>query len=142
MVVRPNQEVKLTLLADPHGLIHATMGLLPRKDVGIRLQGVAEALARISPTFRLRPVLVDSGPFRCHCRLKLSEHSLGPPRGHNNVRGRSRDKCDAGRGAFAASAERHGRLAALDTSATTTHEWRNGPDGRCQRLIRNCEIAG
>jgi hypothetical protein len=35
------------------------MGLVPRKDVGVRRQWIAAALAKISPTFRFGPVLVD-----------------------------------------------------------------------------------
>ena len=57
--IRPNQEVKLTLLVEPQTLVHATMGLVPRKDVGVRRQWIAAALAKISPTFRFGPVLVD-----------------------------------------------------------------------------------
>ncbi|HEY6489864.1 MAG: hypothetical protein WCC26_04110 [Terracidiphilus sp.] len=59
MTVQPNQEIKLTLLVEPHSLVHGTAGLLPRKDVGLRRAWVANALAKISPTFRFGPVLVD-----------------------------------------------------------------------------------
>jgi hypothetical protein len=43
---------------------HATSGLLPRKDLGVRRQWVADGLARIAPTFRFGPVLVDPGAIR------------------------------------------------------------------------------
>ena len=59
MTIRPNQEVKLTLLVEPHALVHGTTGLLPRKDVGLRRSWIATGLANISPTFRFGPVLVD-----------------------------------------------------------------------------------
>jgi hypothetical protein len=57
--IRPNQEVKLTLLVEPHSVVHATTGLVPRKEIGVRRQWVATALAKLSPTFRFGPVLVD-----------------------------------------------------------------------------------
>jgi hypothetical protein len=57
--IRPNQEVRLTLLVEPHALVHATMGLLPRKDIGVRRNWIATALSKLSPTFRFGPVLVD-----------------------------------------------------------------------------------
>ena len=59
MTIQPNQEIKLTLLVEPHSLVHGTAGLLPRKDVGLRRAWIANALAKISPTFRFGPVLVD-----------------------------------------------------------------------------------
>ncbi len=57
--VWPGQPVPLTLLVVPHAVVHATSGLLPRKEIGVRRQWVADALARIAPTFRFGPVLVD-----------------------------------------------------------------------------------
>src|SRR5262249_40143258 len=39
-------------------------GLLPRKDLGIRRQWVAAGLARIAPSFRFGPVLVDPQAIR------------------------------------------------------------------------------
>ncbi|HEY3626485.1 MAG TPA: hypothetical protein VGL00_09375 [Terracidiphilus sp.] len=59
ITIRPNQEVKLTLLVEPHALLHGTAGLVPRKDVGLRRSWIATGLANISPTFRFGPVLVD-----------------------------------------------------------------------------------
>jgi hypothetical protein len=55
----PNQEVSLTLLVEPHSQVHATPGLLPRKEIGLRREWTAEALKRLSPTFRFGPVLLD-----------------------------------------------------------------------------------
>ncbi|HKD78090.1 MAG TPA: hypothetical protein VKH81_00245 [Candidatus Angelobacter sp.] len=57
--IAPNQDYFLTLLVEPHCVVHATTGLLPRKDIGMRREWVADALAKISPTFRFGPLLVD-----------------------------------------------------------------------------------
>lgn len=62
--VWPGQAVPLTLLVVPHAVAHATSGLLPRKDIGVRRQWVADALAKIAPTFRFGPVLVDPRTIR------------------------------------------------------------------------------
>jgi hypothetical protein len=64
ITIQPNQEIKLTLLMEPHALIHGTAGLLPRKDIGLRRGWIANALAKISPTFRFGPVLVDPKTIR------------------------------------------------------------------------------
>ena len=64
MSIQPNQEVALTLLVEPHCLVHATTGLLPRKEIGMRREWIASALAAISPTFRFGPVLVDPKTIR------------------------------------------------------------------------------
>ena len=60
----PNQEVALTLLVEPHSLIHATPGLLPRKEIALLRDWTAEALKKLSPTFRFGPVLVDPKRIR------------------------------------------------------------------------------
>jgi len=62
--IRPNQEVRLTLLVEPHSVIHATTGFLPRKEIGVRREWVASALAKLAPTFRFGPVLVDPKRIR------------------------------------------------------------------------------
>ena len=64
MSIQPNQEVALTLLVEPHCVVHATTGLLPRKEIGMRREWIASALAAISPTFRFGPVLVDPKTIR------------------------------------------------------------------------------
>jgi hypothetical protein len=64
MSIQPNQEVALTLLVEPHCVVHATTGLLPRKEIGMRRDWIATALAAISPTFRFGPVLVDPKTIR------------------------------------------------------------------------------
>ena len=59
VLIAPNQDYLLTLLVEPQSLVYATMGLLPRKDIGMRREWVAAALAQISPTFGFGPLLVD-----------------------------------------------------------------------------------
>jgi hypothetical protein len=62
--IRPNQIVNLTLLVEPLTTVHATMGLAPRKEIGMRRQWVTAGLAAIAPTFRFGPVLVDPNHIR------------------------------------------------------------------------------
>jgi hypothetical protein len=62
--IQPNQEVALTLLVEPQTTVHATTGMLPSKDIGMRRNWVAAALAQLSPTFRFGPVLVDPKTIR------------------------------------------------------------------------------
>ncbi|MEY2456059.1 MAG: hypothetical protein QOK06_1153, partial [Acidimicrobiaceae bacterium] len=64
VMVRPNQDVHLTLLVEPHTLVHATTGVLPRKEVGMRREWMATALASLAPTFRFGPVLRDPDTLR------------------------------------------------------------------------------
>jgi hypothetical protein len=60
----PGRPVELTLLVEPYGLVHATTGTLPRKEIGMRREWLAAGLARIAPTFRFGPVLVDPARVR------------------------------------------------------------------------------
>jgi hypothetical protein len=62
--IAPNQDYLLTLLVEPQCVVHATTGLLPRKEIGMRREWVAGALARIAPTFRFGPLLVDPKRIR------------------------------------------------------------------------------
>lgn len=64
MTIQPNQEVTLTLLVEPHCVVHATSGVVPRKEIGMRREWIASALATLSPTFRFGPVLVDPKTIR------------------------------------------------------------------------------
>lgn len=57
--VQPEQDVWLTLLMEPHSVVHATTGFLPRKEIGMRRSWVAPGLSRLAPVFRFGPVLVD-----------------------------------------------------------------------------------
>jgi hypothetical protein len=62
--VRPGQVVRLTLLVEPHATVRATTGLLPQEAVGMRRRWVSPGLARIAPTFRFGPLLVDPTSVR------------------------------------------------------------------------------
>jgi hypothetical protein len=68
----PGQAVPLTLLVVPHAVVHATSGLLPRKDIGVRRQWVADGLAQIAPSFRFGPVLVDPRAIRMPVSAELA----------------------------------------------------------------------
>lgn len=72
VVIRPNQTIDLTLLLEPHSVVHATAGLLPRKEIGLRRDWTDAALARLSPTFRFGPVLVDPQRIRMPIPVDLS----------------------------------------------------------------------
>ena len=60
----PGRVVRLTMLVEPHASIHATTGYLPRKSIGMRRRWVTPGLARLAPTFRFGPVLVDPNGLR------------------------------------------------------------------------------
>jgi hypothetical protein len=68
----PGQEVQLTLLVEPMTNVSATTGLLPRKQVGMRREWVNDALAKIAPTFRFGPVLVDPKNIRMPIAAELN----------------------------------------------------------------------
>jgi hypothetical protein len=59
ITVHPGQTVRLTLLMDPGGEVHVTSGVVPRKSVSLLRDWTDTALARITPSFRVGPVLVD-----------------------------------------------------------------------------------
>ena len=64
ILMRPGQTIVLTLLIEPHSVVHATSGLVPRKAIGMRREWVTDGLAQIAPTFRFGPVLVDPKRIR------------------------------------------------------------------------------
>jgi len=70
--IRPNQSIDLTLLLEPHSVAHATTGLLPRKEIGLRRDWTDAALAKLSPTFRFGPVLVDPQKIRMPIPVDLN----------------------------------------------------------------------
>lgn len=72
LLIPPNQDVYLTLLVEPHCFVHATSGLTPRKEIGMRREWVASALSQISPTFRFGPLLVD--PMRIRMPIPNEIH--------------------------------------------------------------------
>jgi hypothetical protein len=62
--VRPGQVVRLTLLMHPAAKVHLTTGVLPRKSLALARDWVAPALAAMSPSVRVGPVLVDPAQIR------------------------------------------------------------------------------
>jgi len=64
VMIRPGQTVRLTLLLDPRGAVHATCGFLPRKKIELMREHIAPALAALAFTFRVGPVLVDPDTVR------------------------------------------------------------------------------
>jgi hypothetical protein len=64
LLTRPGQRVALTVLMTPGGSAHATTGVLPRVRVSPARDWVADALQRLSPSFRVGPVLVDPKTVR------------------------------------------------------------------------------
>ncbi|HVT97276.1 MAG TPA: hypothetical protein VHE33_07185, partial [Acidobacteriaceae bacterium] len=72
VMIRPNQTIDLTLLLEPHSVVHATAGLLPRKEIGLRRDWTDAALSKLSPTFRFGPVLVDPQRIRMPVPIDLN----------------------------------------------------------------------
>ena len=72
LAIQPNQEIALTLLVEPQTVVHATAGLLPSKDIGMRRNWVAAALAMLSPTFRFGPVWSIRRRSACRSRRRHS----------------------------------------------------------------------
>ena len=64
LAVRPGQLVRLTVLMVPGGAAHATCGVLPRTKVMLARDWTADALQRLSPSFRTGPVLLDPKTVR------------------------------------------------------------------------------
>jgi hypothetical protein len=62
--IQPNQTVKLTLLVEPLAQVYLTAGWQPRTSIAMRRQWVTDALAKLSPTFRFGPVLVQPQKIR------------------------------------------------------------------------------
>jgi hypothetical protein len=57
--IHPGQEIRLTLLLSPGGKVHVTSGVVPRKGLALARDWFQSALERLSPSFRVGPVLVD-----------------------------------------------------------------------------------
>ena len=70
--IRPNQTINLTLLVEPLTSVHATTGLTPRKDIGMRREWVQSGLSAIAPTFQFGPVLVDPQHIRMPLAIDLN----------------------------------------------------------------------
>jgi hypothetical protein len=72
VLIRPNQTINLTLLVEPLTTVHATLGLVPRKEIGVRREWVQAGLAQIAPTFRFGPVLLDPQHIRMPLAIDLN----------------------------------------------------------------------
>ncbi len=64
LLLRPGRPRRLTLLMVPGGSVSVTSGINPRKEVALLRSWIADALARIAPSFRVGPVLVDPESIR------------------------------------------------------------------------------
>lgn len=71
-MTRPNQNVFLTLLIEPHTKVTATTGLLPRKEIGMQREWIQDALSKLAPTFRFGPVLIDPKRIRMPVATELN----------------------------------------------------------------------
>jgi hypothetical protein len=74
VTIRPGQTVRLTLLVNPGGSVHVTSGVAPRKALSLARDWFHEALERLSPSFRVGPVLVDPTGVRMPRVTGLGEH--------------------------------------------------------------------
>ena len=62
--IRPEQDVYLTLLMNPQSAVHVTSGILPQKEIVLLREHWQDAVARIAPSFKVGPVLVDPTSVR------------------------------------------------------------------------------
>jgi len=62
--IRCGQTVRLTLLMLPAGKVHLTSGILPRKALALADDWVRQGLAKLMPSVRVGPVLVDPSEIR------------------------------------------------------------------------------
>jgi hypothetical protein len=58
------QRLTLTLLMHPAGRVHLTSGVLPRKAIDLAREWVAPGLARLSPSLRTGPLLIEPDQVR------------------------------------------------------------------------------
>ncbi len=64
LAIRPAQLVRLTVVTVPGGGVHATSGVLPRVAAQMAREWVSGPLQRLSPSFRVGPVLLDPTTVR------------------------------------------------------------------------------
>ena len=64
LTIHYGQRLTLTLLMHPAGSVHLTSGVLPRKALALARDWVAPGLARMSPSLRTGPVLIDPDQVR------------------------------------------------------------------------------
>lgn len=62
--LRPGQVLTLTVLMAPGGAAHATSGIVPRVRRALARDWIADSLKKLSPTFRIGPVLCDPATVR------------------------------------------------------------------------------
>ncbi|NYG07824.1 hypothetical protein BJ986_002311 [Phycicoccus badiiscoriae] len=64
LTIRIGQTVRLTILMLPAGKVHVTSGILPRKALELADTWVGPGLARMVPSMRVGPLLVDPAEIR------------------------------------------------------------------------------
>ena len=64
LTIRLGQTLRLTILMLPAGKVHVTSGILPRKALELADTWVGPGLARIVPSVRVGPLLVDPAEIR------------------------------------------------------------------------------
>jgi len=62
--VLPETDIFLTLLLHPQSALHLTSGFLPQKEIILLREHWEESMAKIAPTFKVGPVLVDPTSIR------------------------------------------------------------------------------
>ena len=62
--VHAETDIFLTLLLNPQSSIHITTGILPQKEITLLREHWEDAVARIAPTFKVGPVLVNPDSIR------------------------------------------------------------------------------
>jgi hypothetical protein len=73
LLVRPGQVVRLTVLMLPAGKMHLTSGIVPRKSLALAEDWIAQGMAKIVPSVRVGPVLVDPAEIRMPKVASLGE---------------------------------------------------------------------
>ncbi len=74
--IRSGQTVRLTLLMNPGGKVHLTSGVLPRKSLALAKDWFHDALVKLSPSFRVGPVLVDPTVVRLPSITGLGDNQV------------------------------------------------------------------
>jgi hypothetical protein len=60
----PAQSVRIAMIVDPRGAVHATSGILPTTLTALPAHAVERFLAGLQVTFRTGPILSDAGALR------------------------------------------------------------------------------
>ena len=64
LAIAPGQTLRLTVLMLPAGKMHVTSGILPRKSLELADEWVTPGLAKVQPSMRVGPLLVDPAEIR------------------------------------------------------------------------------